>query len=119
AIIILGLRLALIAPSATVAVGCCMSNPEGKRTRGCDLPIQHRLREVERLTLLGWTKPMIATELDCSERQIGYDRAALRQEYIEERLQDQDEARDREHRRLLVLYAEAVNQFNKSKMRTV
>jgi hypothetical protein len=83
------------------------------------LPIQHRLREVERLTLLGWTKPMIAAELDCSERQIGYDRAALREEYKQERLADQDEARDHEHRRLLVLYREAVDQFNKSKLRLV
>jgi hypothetical protein len=95
-----------------------MSNPEGKRSWS-DVSVQHRLREVERLTLLGWTKPMIAAELEVSERQVGYDRAALREEYKEERLADQDEARDREHRRLLVLYAEAVNQFNKSKMRTV
>jgi hypothetical protein len=96
-----------------------MSNIEGKRTRGSDLPIQHRLREVERLTLLGWSKNQIAAELGVSDRQIAYDRAQLRQEYKDERLADQDEARDHEHRRLQVLYAEAVDQFNKSKLRTI
>jgi hypothetical protein len=94
-------------------------NEDGKRTRGSDLPIQHRLREVERLTLLGWSKRQIAAELDISERMVCYDRAAIREEYKEERLADQDEARDHEHRRLKVLYAEAVNQFNLSKLRTV
>jgi hypothetical protein len=96
-----------------------MSNIEGKRTRGSDLPVQHRLREVERLTLLGWSKSQIAADLGVSDRQIAYDQAAIREEYKEERLADQDEARDHEHRRLKVLYAEAVNQFNLSKLRTV
>lgn len=76
---------------------------------------QRRIREVERLTLLGWTKPRIALELGYSERQVAYDRAYLCAEYKAERISDQDEARDREYRRLLLLYEAALHDYDLSK----
>lgn len=91
-----------------------MANPKRKREPS-EVTRQRRIREVERLTLLGWTKPRIALELGYSERQVAYDRAYLCAEYKAERLSDQDEARDREYRRLLLLYEAALHDYDLSK----
>ena len=96
-----------------------MPGLRGRRAPGGELIIQERLREVERLTLRGWTMVRIAEKVGVTPRQVSEDRRVIKEEYKQERLTEQDEARDREHRRLQGLYDEAMSAYELSKTRKV
>lgn len=87
--------------------------------RHCKLGASLRRSEVEKLTFKGWTAARIATHLNCSRRQVEYDRAYLAEEYKRERLQAEDEHREFEHRRLLHLYNQAMHDYELSKKKKI